>query len=151
MKVHQPDGTYRHVKRPKFPLIAAIDVSPDKRYLARANAWSSWHLVQVQCTHEPGWLRGRVNIRGFFTNGFRDYCAYATVESVVDVLHFDLVVTRHAFEEPWMFGEHGGALLAEVPSGYIASKLDTLQAEADKHTAERRRIEKKIELLGELS
>lgn len=152
MKVKQADGTYRHVKRPKFPIMAAPDVVPGKLYLARSNGWSNaWHLARVQCVREPGWLRGHVNIRGFFTNGFGTYRAYTTIEPVIEGSNFDLLVERRTFKQPWTFVDDGNALLAEVPADYIQARLNELQRRASEHVAEVGRLEEKITLLGELA
>lgn len=130
------DGVKKHVKRLKVPTrMAATDVVPDKLYLAQLS-FGSWTLVKVQCVKEPGWLRGRVNVRGFYTDGLGRYRAWATVAPVHGDRHVDMLVTRCRFEEPWLFVDDRQGTLMVAPDNYLQNHIDELIAAARRRQAE---------------
>ena len=141
-------GVKKHVKRLKAPTrMAATAVVPDKLYLAQLS-FGSWTLVKVQCVKEPGWLRGHVNVRGFYTDGLGRYRAWVTVEPVNGDRHVDMLVTRCRFEEPWTFVDDRQGTLMEPPDSYLDNQISILlakQAEHQRHyletLAEVRRLE----------
>lgn len=137
------------VKNPQR--LAATDVVPGKLYLARLSVYErKWHLVTVQCKSEPGWLRGYVNVRNFFTRR-GVYHAWATVAPVIEGPNFDLPVERRSFKQPWMFVDYDKALLTEVPDDYVMSRLNELRLHVNKHHAECKRLESKIAQLEALA
>ena len=58
----------KHCKLKAPTKMAATEVKLDKLYLARLS-YGSWTLVKVLGAKTQGWLRGNVNIRGFYTDG----------------------------------------------------------------------------------
>lgn len=85
------NGVKRHVKRLRAPTrMQATDVVPNELYLARTS-FGAWNLVKVQCVKERGWLRGYVNVRGFYTDGLGCWNAWATVEPLDGSRHLDML------------------------------------------------------------
>lgn len=133
MKVRLPDGRIVHQKRPNYPLMIACEVEPDKLYLYRNSGYNTdWTLVKVMCVKEPGWLRGHVNVRGFFTNGWGNWGAWATLEDVRTGKHFDVQVERSAFKQEWTFCDDRKATLIPAPADYLARQVAALRSEAER-------------------
>lgn len=113
--------------------LPATEVVPNRLYLAQLS-FGSWTLVRVQCTKEPGWLRGYVNVHGFYTDGLEQYHAWVTVEPVNGGRHVDMLVTRRKFKEPWTFMNDRQGTLMEPPPGYLHERInELLEKRAEQH------------------
>ena len=123
MKVRQPDGTVKHVKRRKAAPFFATDVMPGRIYLARLWAYSAdWEPVRVECVREPGWLRGLVKVDSFYTNSSGAYKARAYVRGVFGNNQHVMLVERRSFAQDWAFMDEEGGSLIEVPHSYFAEQ-----------------------------
>lgn len=118
-----------HKQRLKAPTrMAATEVEVGKLYLAELS-YGSWTLVKVLGAETQGWLRGRVHVRGFYTTALGRHRASVTVEAVKTGKHFDMLVTRCRFEEPWLFVDDRHGTLMAPPPGYIDGLIRAQMAE----------------------
>lgn len=111
--------------------IKATEIVPGKMYLARrmvSKHDQDWQPVIINCTAEPGWLRGYVDVQP--TNSNRSgFTGFASGNFVEDGAATKFSVIRKGAEDAWEFGDaYSGFNLIHMPPGWAKSRLDIINA-----------------------